>query len=204
MTPAVQELETQNVDVETLHTYYRNPRHGNIDAVAASLQRNGQYRAIVVNKGTHTGRPMEVLAGNHTLKAARKLGWDTITAHIIDVDDDQATRIVLADNKTSDMASYDDQVLHDLLEDLDDLDGTAWTLEELEALANMPTDDDWGLIADTLPGEEPEHYTRTFTLTREQADILDAAIDAARPTVAGRNGNENANALIHAITGGMK
>lgn len=140
MTPAVQELETQTVDVETLHTYYRNPRHGNIDAVAASLQRNGQYRAIVVNKGTHTGRPMEVLAGNHTLKAARKLGWATITAHIIDVDDDQATRIVVADNRTSDLATNDDEMIAELLQGLDDLEGTGYTLEELEELT-APDDD---------------------------------------------------------------
>lgn len=119
---AVEHLDLHNINTEDLHTYWKNPRIGNVDKIAESLARNGQYRAIVVNKGTHTGRPMEVLAGNHTLKAARKLGWETITCHLIDVDDDQAARIVLADNKTAEYGSYDDKTLADLLETLDDLD----------------------------------------------------------------------------------
>lgn len=119
---AVEHLDLHNINTEDLHTYWKNPRIGNVDKIAESLARNGQYRAIVVNKGTHTGRPMEVLAGNHTLKAARKLGWETITCHLIDVDDDQAARIVLADNKTAEYGSYDDKTLTDLLETLDDLD----------------------------------------------------------------------------------
>ena len=119
---AVEHLDLHNLNTEDLHTYWKNPRIGNVDKIAESLARNGQYRAIVVNKGTHTGRPMEVLAGNHTLKAARKLGWETITCHVIDVDDDQAARIVLADNKTAEYGSYDDKTLADLLDTLADLD----------------------------------------------------------------------------------
>ncbi|MDX3097732.1 hypothetical protein PV417_24845 [Streptomyces sp. ME19-03-3] len=40
-----------------------NPRTGDVDAIAESLRVNGRYKAIVVNRGTHTGRPNEVLAG---------------------------------------------------------------------------------------------------------------------------------------------
>ena len=147
---------------------------------------------------------MEVLAGNHTLKAARTLGWETITCHLIDVDDDQAARIVLADNKTAEYGSYDDKTLTDLLNTLNDLDGTGWTQEELEALSDIPTDDDWAQLTETLPGDEPEHFTRTFSLSKEQADIVDATIDAAKPAIKGKEGNENANALIYALTGGLQ
>ena len=201
---AVEHLNLQRLDTENLHTYWKNPRIGNVEKIAESLHRNGQYRAIVVNKGTHTGRPMEVLAGNHTLKAARTLGWETITCHLIDVDDDQAARIVLADNKTAEYGSYDDKTLTDLLNTLNDLDGTGWTQEELEALSDIPTDDDWAQLTETLPGDEPEHFTRTFSLSKEQADIVDATIDAAKPAIKGKEGNENANALIYALTGGLQ
>jgi ParB-like chromosome segregation protein Spo0J len=61
-----------------LRTYQRNPRQCDPTAIARSLAVNGQYRPIVVNKGTYTGRPNEVLAGNHTLIAARDLGWEHI------------------------------------------------------------------------------------------------------------------------------
>ncbi|WP_195393661.1 ParB/RepB/Spo0J family partition protein [Actinomyces urogenitalis] len=143
--PAVTNLETVQIDVESVHPHHKNPRRGDIDAIAKSLTTNGQYRAIVVNKGTHTGRPYEVLAGNHTLLAARKIGLDTIAAHIIDVDEEQATRIVLADNRTADLGDYDLHELEDLANSLPDLEGTGYTTETLDEILNAAT------TADTLP-----------------------------------------------------
>lgn len=114
-----------------LTTFYKNPRTGNIQAIAESLSRHAQYRPIVVNEGSLTGRPFEVLAGNHTMLAARQLGWPAIQAWVIDVDDDAAGRIVAADNRLADLGGYDDDVLTELLSDLGDLAGTGYTDEEL-------------------------------------------------------------------------
>lgn len=124
-------LITEEIPVKELRLYHKNPRIGNVEAIASSLRVNGQYRAIVVNKGTHTGRAMEVLAGNHTLKAARDLGWETITAHVLDVDEDQATRIVLADNRTAELGDMDYDILLEVMATLDDLDGTGYTNEDM-------------------------------------------------------------------------
>lgn len=117
--------------VQGLATYHKNPRTGNVAAIAASLKAQAQYRPIVVNAGTMTGRKREVLAGNHTLLAARQLGWSAIQCWVIDVDDEAAARIVLADNRTADLGGYDEQVLTELLSDLGDLTGTGYTDEEL-------------------------------------------------------------------------
>jgi DNA modification methylase len=139
----VHQLAVTRYPVAELRIYHRNPRVGNVDRIAESLRVNGQYKPVVVNIGTHTGRALEVLAGNHTLKAARDLGWDTIAAVTVDVDDDQAARIVLADNRTADLATHDDRLLLELLADLPDLDGTGYDpgdLDELEALLNGETD----------------------------------------------------------------
>lgn len=138
----------------TLHTlpitdltpYHHNPRRGNIPAIATSLKTNGQYKPIVVNRGTHTGRPMEVLAGNHTLLAHRKLteegtpGFDSLDTYIIDVDDAAAARIVLADNRTADLGTYDDEVLAELLGSLPDQEGTGYTDDDVAALLATPDD----------------------------------------------------------------
>lgn len=62
---------TRTLPTTDLNLYHKNPRMGDVDAIAGSLQAHGQFRPIVVNEGTHTGRPMETLAGNHTLKAIR-------------------------------------------------------------------------------------------------------------------------------------
>ena len=131
-------IDTTTFAVGELQPFHKNPRRGNVEMVAESLQINGQYRAIVVNVGTHTGRPLEVLAGNHTLAAAKQLGWKQITATTVDVDDLAAARIVAADNRTADLGGYDDELLADLLsgiaEDAASLAGTGYNEDDLEAI----------------------------------------------------------------------
>jgi hypothetical protein len=137
---------TTAVAPSVLRLYGRNPRKGNVGAVAASLKAHGQYKPIVANIGTHTGRTNEVLAGNHTLKAFRHLAekfpddprWNSILVHWIDVDNDQAARIVLADNRTAEKGRYDNKVLADLLSVVaGDLTGLGYTAEDLDALNSV-------------------------------------------------------------------
>ncbi|MEU6417831.1 ParB/RepB/Spo0J family partition protein [Streptomyces spiralis] len=125
------------VPIDDLVEYYRNPRTGDVDAIAESLRVNGQYKAIVVNRGTHTGRPNEILAGNHTWAAAKQLGWDQIAATFVDVTDEDAARIVVVDNRTSDLAGYDSELLADILEELPDLDGTGYDQDALDKLLDV-------------------------------------------------------------------
>lgn len=148
---------TVRIPPSQLRLFQKNPRKGNVGAVAASLQAHDQYRPIVANIGTHTGRKLEVLAGNHTVKAFRALAqkhpddqrWSGILVHLVDVDEDQAKRIVLADNKTSEEGSYDNTELAGLLGDLQDsLDGfgaTGFSFSDLD-----------GLIPDDDPEVDPE------------------------------------------------
>jgi ParB-like chromosome segregation protein Spo0J len=135
------DLTVTRSPVVDLRTYYRNPRRGDVDAIAQSLTVNGQYRPIVGNVGTHTKRPNEVLAGNHTLMAARDLGWPDILVAWVDVDEDQAARIVAADNRTSDLADYDSDVLVELLGTLDGLEGTGFTDGDLARLLSAQVGD---------------------------------------------------------------
>ncbi|MBE5453494.1 hypothetical protein E3G52_000358 [Mycobacteroides abscessus] len=139
MTP--EDLVVQVFATTDLHTFAGNPRRGKVDAIVASLERHGQYRPIVVNAGTKTGRPMEVLAGNHTLLAARRLGWEKISATLLDVSEQQAKAIVAADNRLSDLGDYDNEELLALLEGLDELDGTGYAAADLEELAAELTAD---------------------------------------------------------------
>lgn len=133
---------TESLPTEQLTTYHQNPRQGDTETIAQSLRKNGQFRPLVVNKGTHTGRPYEVLAGNHTLLAARELdgtedAFPRLDCYVIDVEEDHARRIVLADNRTSDLASYDNHELIELLTATDDLAGTGWEEEDIEILSDI-------------------------------------------------------------------
>ena len=131
--------------LDTLNYFHRNPRRGDVAAIKESLQANGQFRPIVVNEGGKTGRSMEVLAGNHTLRAMRQLAeeqpnderWRKVEAWVVDVDEEAATRIVLADNRTADRAEYDLEELMLLMDDTDDLTGTGYDDDDLDDLKAM-------------------------------------------------------------------
>jgi len=122
----------ESVSISTLIAYPSNPRRGDIDAIASSLKSHGQYRPIVVQEGTNF-----VLAGNHTLKAAKKLGWKKIKITRIDVNESSARKIVLADNRLTDLAGYNEPLLKSLLSALPELDGTGFTASEVETLDRL-------------------------------------------------------------------
>src|SRR5204862_6941745 len=106
---AKMQLTSETIAIRELKPYPANPRRGEGGAIEESLEQNGQYRPIVVNQ-----RTMEVLAGNHTLQAATELGWSEMAVTFIDCTEEQAKRIVLADNRTNDLAGYDNEALAEL------------------------------------------------------------------------------------------
>jgi hypothetical protein len=128
------QIEFATVDIGTVQPHPKNVRQGDIGAISESLKAHGQYRPIVVDRRTN-----QILAGNHTWRAAKSLGWSQIAVGFIETkDDDDATRILLADNRTTDLASYDDAGLADLLKDLiasdDQLVGTLYDGDDLDDL----------------------------------------------------------------------
>jgi flagellar motor protein MotB len=106
---------TEMVPVAELNSYFENPNVGDPEKTAESLSNNGQYRSIVVNRGSQTGRPNEILAGNHTYMGAKKLGWAKIQVDWVDVDHDHGEAIMLADNGSRDGSTYKDDLLADIM-----------------------------------------------------------------------------------------
>jgi len=86
----------------------------NIAAITASLQEFGQQKPIVALKdGT-------VLAGNGTLRAAIRLGWDKLAVAFFDSKDSaRAKAYAIADNRTAELAEWDAPVLHKTLQELE-------------------------------------------------------------------------------------
>ena len=162
MTSLLSRIERVPTDSLTVHP--RNARQGNVAVIAASLRENAQYSPIVVQSSTRY-----VLSGNHTLKAARQLGWSDIDVVFVDVDDARAVKIMLSANRTSDLATYDDQLLLELLADIEDLDGTGYDPDDIAKLekaiqppdlGDAPLDDggiaSWGVyvVADSRDRQE--------------------------------------------------
>jgi ParB-like chromosome segregation protein Spo0J len=131
MTPRIT-TDTETVPVDQLTPHPGNPRRGNVDAIAESLRAHGQYRPIVANRRTGL-----ILAGNHTWRAAKRLGWTKIAVSWVDVDTTEEARIILVDNRASDLATYDDSLLSALLRSLPDLEDSGYNRDDLDALEGL-------------------------------------------------------------------
>jgi DNA modification methylase len=80
-----------------------------------------------------------VRKGNGTLEAAKRLGWDTINCVVTDLKSSDAISYAIADNRTAELAEWDDEVLAAQLNGLlaDDpelMEVAGFTEEELAAL----------------------------------------------------------------------
>ena len=149
-----------DVPVAALVPYERNPRMSDAHAIAESLRINGQFRPIVVRRETR-----EILGGNHTWQAAQLLGWDTIKVTYVEgITDEQAARIVLADNRFSDLASYSVPDLTALLDSLPNLAGTGYddyVAVNLDAAFTNTSDPQPATPA--LQGDDPLRQPRVLT-----------------------------------------
>lgn len=123
-----------------LEVHPRNPRRGNVAAIRESIEANDFVGAIIVQESTGY-----VLAGNHRLLAAREEGAETLPALVVDVDDETALRIMLADNRTSDLAEYADEELFEALRELGrasgSLEGSGWDYDDFRALERALQED---------------------------------------------------------------
>lgn len=129
----------------------------NLGAVEASLRLYGQRKPVVVRR-----QGMIVEAGNGTVEAAKRLKWTHVAAVIVDDDPITATGYSIADNRTAELAEWDDEALSKLLLELHkdevDLDALGWSERELddllEGLEGRPNE---AKGEDAGPEEPPEN-----------------------------------------------
>lgn len=129
--------------IEDLTPYAKNPRKNDkaVDKVAASIREFGFKVPIVIDKAG-------VVAAGHTrLKAALKLGMDTVPCIIADdLTEEQIKAFRLADNKTSEFTDWDFELLTDELQDINDIDMSEFGFDT----SNIPEIND--------PDERPEDF----------------------------------------------
>ena len=144
--PVDHQLAVERVAVDDVELHPDNPRIGDVDRIAESVAVNGQFRPLLVQRSSGL-----VIAGNHTLQAIRQLGWAEVDVTYLDVDDDEARRIMLADNRTSDLGSYDTDALaavleavleaSDVAEAASAVAGTGYTAAEMSAIIDAANSD---------------------------------------------------------------
>ena len=138
--------------IDDIKPYENNPRNNDdaVDAVANSIKEFGWQQPIVVDiEGV-------IIAGHTRYKAAQKLGLKTVPVVVAkDLSEEQVKAYRLADNKSGELADWNDELLEDELVGIDDIDMSQFgfpPLETIEEENSEARDDDF----DENPPEEPK------------------------------------------------
>lgn len=168
--PITKSLQPLSIPLRNLHLLEGNPRRGNIDALKKSLNQFGQLKPVVYRLQRvdgHVKKQRVVIAGNHTVMAARELEWDDIAAVSADsLTDEQAKAFALADNKVHDLGHFEDEALQEFLKEMSTydqeiLEATAFTQDEVQrilAQQHAPMEN----FLDDLIGEETASWGTDF------------------------------------------
>lgn len=124
-----------NVRIAEITPYANNPRNndGAVESVAKSIEKFGFIGAIILNKD-------KVIINGHTrVKACKKLGMETIPAIIVDhLTKEQEDALRIADNKTGEIAEWNEDLLRAELKALEEagfgIEDLGFDNSELEAL----------------------------------------------------------------------
>lgn len=118
------------VPVDKLSTFPGNPRAGDIAMIRESIRTNGFYGSVGVQRSTGL-----IVWGNHRFLAARDEGATDVPVTWVDCSDVEARRILAVDNRSNDLADYDQGKLAELLASFEgEFSGTGYAQSDLDAL----------------------------------------------------------------------
>ena len=137
-----------------------NPRRGDVDSIRESISTNGFYGALVVQRSTG-----HILAGNHRFMAAQAERFEKFPVIYVDVDDEEAKYILVVDNRSSDKAENDQEILAAILQGLESseqgLIGSGYSDADLAGLLAAVMADGEALEGeDDIPETPEEPVTR--------------------------------------------
>ena len=151
-------MEIERIEISKLVSDPANTRmhpERNLQTIVGSLHRFGQQKPIVIDKANI------VRAGNGTLEAARSMGWTHLDCVRTSLQSSDAIAYAIADNRTAELAEWDDDVLAAQLNGLlaDDealLEAAGYTEDELASMLSAAdfepgTEDDQGQLDQLEP-----------------------------------------------------
>lgn len=131
-------MKIEEVKIEDIHPYENNPRINDqaVDAVAQSIKDFGFKVPIVIDKNN------VIVTGHTRYKASIKLGLKTVPCiKADDLNEKQVRAFRLADNKVSELADWDMDLLNQELDLLGDFDMGDYGFEVLEQEPEAFNDD---------------------------------------------------------------
>jgi DNA modification methylase len=146
----------------------------NLKAIQGSLKEFGQRKPIVI---TEAG---VIVAGNGTVEAAKRLGWTDIEVVKVPNDwtPDKVKAFAIADNRTAELANWNQEVLTtQLLE----LEAEGWELAEFGFEPLELPNDDKPIIEDEIPESAPGRVALgdIWQLGNHRLACLDATLESS-------------------------
>lgn len=107
--PKPEQPEVTYLSVDLIRTYWRNPRFCEeaVPFVVESIKRYGFNVPLVVDS-KHM-----IICGHTRYRAARQMGMKEVPVIVADMTEERAKQFRIADNKTSEMAKWDEAKLRD-------------------------------------------------------------------------------------------
>lgn len=163
------DLQPLVVNIDELDSLSNNPRVGDVAAIKASLMQFGQMKPIVI-RPTDDGR-FVIIAGNHTVVAARELGWKQIAAvKDSEMDEAEAIAFALVDNRVSELGHTVPELLAEHVIDVADvypdiMESVGWDDFEIASMesAVLQSNRDTGLASGQAGGYTPPQLVSSLT-----------------------------------------
>lgn len=163
-------MRVDDVSLEEIRLYEKNPRNNDdaVDAVAESIRQYGFKVPIVLDSDG------VIVAGHTRYKAAVQLGMDKVPCVVADdLTPEQARAFRIADNKTSDLSTWDNKMLLEELQDISE-DGLFTGFEESQLFFNVGTYPLDEKDNDVLEYNEAgvRYIVRVDTMDKEKAEAI--------------------------------
>lgn len=146
-------MKIETVAIDSVQRLIRNPRRHperQIEAMVTGIEMFGQYRPLVVDeKG-------DILAGNGLHLALERSGATKVAIHRkTGLTQDEKTKLVLYDNRSSDLSSDDYEVIEELLGTLSDFEVPGFDPDMIRELMSSAEElgtvhKDYGIIPDEV------------------------------------------------------
>lgn len=159
-------ISIENISIDKLKPYENNPRNNDnaVDAVAQSIKEFGFKVPIVVDENN------VIITGHTRYKASKKLGLTKVPCiRADDLTDEQVKAFRLADNKVSELATWDENKLNIELEDINfDMSEFGFELPNMESEPlELDDNEDVGYY-----GDERERTNNAYNLGLVDSDSL--------------------------------
>ena len=152
----MKDISIENISIDSIKPYQNNPRNNDdaVDAVAASIKEFGFKVPIVIDANN------VIVTGHTRFKAANRLGMKKVPCiRADDLTDEQVKAFRLADNKVSELATWNAEKLNIELEDIDiDMSEFGFDIPDIETV-ELDSGEDAGYY-----GDERERTNNAYNL----------------------------------------